>query len=209
LRVETFNVGPLDNNNYVLVDESTGEAALVDPSFESRPAWDAIQRAGWKITWLLNTHAHIDHVVENAFFAEQTGAPLALHDADLPLLHAMEAQARWMGVPAPAVIQPAYSFTDGEEIAIGGERIRVAHTPGHSPGSVSLIGDGFVLGGDVLFAGSIGRTDLPGGNLDTLIDTIRTRLYALPDDTRVYPGHGPATTIGHERRTNPFVKQES
>lgn len=209
MRVETFNVGPLDNNTYVLVDESTGEAALVDPSFESRPVWDAIQRAGWKITWLLNTHAHIDHVVENAFFAEQTGAPLALHDADLPLLHAMEAQARWMGVPAPVVIQPAYSFTDGEEIAIGGERIRVAHTPGHSPGSVSLIGDGFVLGGDVLFAGSIGRTDLPGGNLDTLIDTIRIRLYALPDDTRVYAGHGPATTIGHERRTNPFVKQES
>jgi glyoxylase-like metal-dependent hydrolase (beta-lactamase superfamily II) len=205
LRIETYNVGPLDNNTYVLVDESTGEAALVDPSFESRPVWDAIQRAGWKITWLLNTHAHIDHVVENAFFAELTSAPLALHDADLPLLNAMGSQARWMGVPPPAVIQPAYSFTDGEEIAIGRERIRVVHTPGHSPGSVSLVGEGFVVAGDVLFAGSIGRTDLPGGNLDTLLNAIRTRLYVLPDNTRVYPGHGAATTIGRERSSNPFV----
>jgi hydroxyacylglutathione hydrolase len=205
VRIERYNVGPLDNNTYVLVDESTGEAALVDPSFDSRPVWDSIQRAEWKITWLLNTHAHIDHVVENAYFAELTGAPLALHDADLPLLNGMDAQARWMGILAPTVIQPTYSLTDGEEIAIGTERIRVAHTPGHSPGSVSLIGDGFVVLGDVLFAGSIGRTDLPGGNLDTLRNSIRSRLYVLPDDTRVYPGHGAATTIGRERRTNPFV----
>ena len=205
MRIETYNVGPLDNNTYVLVDKSTGEAALVDPSFDSRTVWTSIHRAGWKITWLLNTHAHIDHVVENAYFADLTGAPLALHDADLPLLNGMEAQARWMGIPAPAVIQPTYSFTDGEEIEIGSERIRVVHTPGHSPGSVSLIGDGFVIAGDVLFAGSIGRTDLPGGSLHTLLKAIRTRLFVLPDDTRVYPGHGAATTIGRERRSNPFV----
>jgi len=204
--VETFNVGPLDNNTYLLVDEATGEAALVDPSFDSRPIWDVIQQRGLKVTSLLNTHAHIDHVVENAYFQEMTGAPLALHDADLPLLHAMEQQALWMGIEAPQVVEPSRSLTDGDVISIGGGSVRVAHTPGHSRGSVSFIGEGFVISGDALFAGSIGRTDLPGGDLTTLLDAIRSRLFMLDADTIVYPGHGRSTTIGEERRTNPYVR---
>lgn len=206
MRVEAFKVGPLDNNTYLLVDESTRSAALVDPSFESRSVWNVIERNAWTVTWLLNTHAHIDHVVENAYFAAKTGAPIALHDADLPLLDAMEVQARWMGLPAPPVVKPAHSFTDGEMINIGRERLEIVCTPGHSPGSVSFVGEGFVVSGDALFAGSIGRTDLPGGDLATLLDAIRTRLFALSDDTIVYPGHGPSTTIGQERRSNPFLK---
>jgi glyoxylase-like metal-dependent hydrolase (beta-lactamase superfamily II) len=205
MRVITYNVGPLDNNTYVLVDESTQEAALVDPSFDSRPIWGDIERAGWKITLLLNTHAHIDHVVENAHFAELTGAPIAMHDDDLPLLEAMDAQARWMGMEPPKVVAATRSLLDGEDIAIGESRLRVAHTPGHSPGSVSFIGDGFVIAGDVLFAGSIGRTDLPGGSLATLLESIHTRLYTLDDGVIVHPGHGGSTTIGQERQFNPHT----
>jgi len=206
MRVVTFNVGPLDNNTYLVVDEVTGEAALVDPSFESRSIWDAVQREGWKITRLLNTHAHIDHVVENAFFAEISGASIAMHDADLPLLQAMDAQARWMGIAAPPVVAPTHSLADEEEITVGAGTLRVIHTPGHSPGSVSLVGDGFVIAGDVLFAGSIGRTDLPGGNLPILMRSISDRLFALADDIIVCPGHGPSTTIGQERRANPYIR---
>ncbi len=205
MHVERFNVGPLDNNTYLLIDEAACEAALVDPSFDSRPIWETIQDNGVKVAWLLNTHAHIDHVVENAFFVEKTQALAALHPADLPLLHAMETQAAWMGMEPPRIVEPGHLFEDGEEIRIGRHTVRIAHTPGHSPGSVSLIGDGFVISGDALFSGSIGRTDLPGGSLDQLLEAIRTRLLTLPDETIVYPGHGATTTIGRERSANPFL----
>ena len=207
MRVERFNVGPLDNNTYLLVDEDSGDTALIDPSFDSRPVWNEIQSNGWKVTWLLNTHAHIDHVVENVYFAEKTHAPVAMHPLDLPLLHAMNMQAKWMDCPPPPVMEPTRLLADNEEIQIGVQTVKVILTPGHSPGSVSFVGDGFVICGDALFAGSIGRTDLPGGNHDQLITAIKTRLLTLPDDTIVYPGHGDTSTIGIEKRTNPYVQE--
>jgi len=206
MRILRFNVGPLDNNTYLMVDESTREAAIVDPSFDSAGVWDRVEQDGLTLVRVLNTHAHIDHVVENALFVERSGAPLALHPADLPLLHAMSEQAAWMGVPPPRPAEPTHALCHGESIRIGGEAVTVAHTPGHSPGSVSFVGDGFVLSGDALFAGSIGRTDLPGGDLTQLLRSIHGRLLTLPDATIVYPGHGHETTIGRERRSNLFLQ---
>jgi len=205
LRVLHFSVGPLDNNTYLVADEAAAEAVVVDPSFGSRPVLDAVRDRGWRIAAIVNTHCHLDHVVENRWFVEQTGAPLVLHAGELPLMERLDAQAAWMGVPVPDATAPGRLVEDGESLAVGAGALRVVLTPGHSPGRISLLGPGFVIVGDVLFAGSIGRTDLPGGSLEQLLDSIRRRLLVLPDETIVYPGHGPETTIGRERRSNPFL----
>lgn len=205
LKVIRFSVGPLDNNTYLVADETTGEAAIVDPSFNSRQIWEEAQARGLRIVWVLNTHAHIDHVAENAFFIERSGAPLAIHPAELPLLRALPQQALWMGVEPPAYAEPDQLLTDGESIPLGESSLKTLLTPGHSPGGVSFLGDGFVIVGDALFAGSIGRTDLPGGDHAQLIGSIRARLLTLPDSVVVYPGHGPQTTIGAERLSNPLL----
>lgn len=205
MEVMRWNLGPLDNNTYLLLDEATGEAAIVDPTFDSRPIWDKASQEGWRITLVLNTHAHLDHVVENAFFCERSGAPLALHRDDASLLEALPMQAAWMGSSSPAPWAPTRWLEPGEVIEIGQSRIRVVFTPGHSPGSVSFVGDTFAIVGDVLFNGSIGRTDLPGGDPVQLMASIEAELLTLPDSTRVYPGHGPETTIGRERSGNPFL----
>lgn len=205
LKVMRFLLGPLDNNTYIVVDEPTGEAAIVDPSFDSRPLWETIQRNGWSLKYVLNTHAHIDHVVENVYFVEQSGSPLAMHPDDLPLLQAMPTQAAWMGMEPPPVMEPTRLLADNDTVKVGGEKLAVVCTPGHSPGSVSFLGEGFAITGDALFVGSVGRTDLPGGNTERLLRAIRDRLLVLPDETIVYPGHGEKSTIGVERRTNPYL----
>lgn len=207
LRVIKYSGGPLDNNTYLIVDDETQQAAIVDPSFDTKRIWPEIGRMELTLTHVLCTHAHIDHVVENAYFVEQSGAPLWLHPDDLGLLRAMPEQAAWMGMEPPAPCRPSSLFSDNQEIAIGNGTIKVVHTPGHSPGSVSLIGDGWVISGDALFAGSIGRTDLPGGSYNTLIQAIKTRLLTLSDNTVVHPGHGQDTTIGAERRVNMYLQE--
>lgn len=205
LRVHKYRLGPLDNNTYIVVDDESAEAAIVDPSFDSETLWPEFEKCGWKLRWVLNTHAHIDHVVENAFYVAKSRAPLALHPDDLPLLKALPNQAAWMGMECPTQVDPTYMLKDSAEIFVGSGKLSVVCTPGHSAGSVSFIGEGFAIVGDALFAGSIGRTDLPGGSQEQLLEAIKTRLLVLPDDTVVYPGHGPETTIGNERRTNPFL----
>jgi hydroxyacylglutathione hydrolase len=205
MRVLRYNLGPLDNNTYLLADPSAGAAAVVDPSFESRSILEDIRKAGWHVLYVLNTHAHIDHVIENAYFCRETGASLAVHPADHPLLVAMAQQALWLGIDPPEVVQPALDLADGDTIALGDSVLRVVHTPGHSPGHVCFLGDEFAIVGDVLFQGSIGRTDLPGGNFEQLLASIKRELLILPDQTVVYPGHGEPTTIGAERRANPFL----
>ena len=206
LKIEIYNLGPLENNTFLLIDEATNQAAIVDPTFDSQGIWEDIRSQGLNLVWVLNTHAHIDHVYENAYFVEKSGARLALHPDDFPLLNALQRQADWMGMPAPTPSLPTYRFTDGETIDIGNETIQIIQTPGHSPGSVSLLGDGWVISGDALFAGSIGRTDLPGGDTDTLLNAIKSRLLVLPDTTIVYPGHGPSTSIGIEKDSNPYIR---
>lgn len=202
-----FRLGPLDNNTYLIVDESTGDAAIVDPSFQSETLLPQIRANHWNLRYILNTHAHFDHVVGNAFYATRTDARIALHPADLELYHALPDQAHLFGFEIPPAPEPQILLTDGQILQLGHTPIRVMHTPGHSPGGVTFLVANQALVGDCLFAGSIGRTDLPGGAWHTLRHTLHTRLLALPDDTPVLPGHGPTTTIGTERRHNPYLQE--
>ena len=205
--LETFAVGPLQCNCTLLGDEDAAEAIVVDPGDEVSRIYRRISDLGLKVKQILVTHAHIDHVGGALKLKQLTGAPILLNENDLPLLKMMEAQAAWVGVPTPEVAAPDASLEDGMEVGLDRFPAWVLHTPGHTQGSVCLHFEPLkmVIAGDTLFAGSIGRTDLPGGNPRQIIESIASRLLALPDDTRVLPGHGPATTIGAERNSNPFL----
>ncbi|MEK7366613.1 MAG: MBL fold metallo-hydrolase [candidate division NC10 bacterium] len=205
MKVHAFTVGPLQSNSYLLADEVTREAALFDPGMESEPVADVLARERLTVTAIINTHGHFDHVFGNAYFKAKTGAPLLMHRADLDLVKRLEEQSLYFGFRATPSPPPDRFLEEGDEVRVGGIRLRVLHTPGHSPGGICLVTDGTAFVGDTLFAGSIGRTDLPGGSAETLLTSIREKLLTLPDDTVIYPGHGPATTIGHERRHNPFL----
>jgi hydroxyacylglutathione hydrolase len=205
--METFPVGPLQCNCTLLGDEEAGEAIVIDPGDEVSRIYRRLEDLGLKLKQILVTHAHIDHVGGALQLKRLTGAPILLNENDLPLLKMMEAQAAWVGVPTPEVTAPDASLTDGLMVGLDRYPARVLHTPGHTQGSVCLHFEPLrmVIAGDTLFAGSIGRTDLPGGNPRQIIESIESRLMALPDATRVLPGHGPATTIGTERNSNPFL----
>lgn len=198
----------MDNNTYVIVDEATREAAVVDPSFDSESLWPDIEADGLTIRYVLNTHAHFDHVIGNAFFVARTQAPLALHRADLELLHALPEQGKMFGFAIEPSPEPTLFLEDEQVLTLGETPILVLTTPGHSPGGVTFLIEDAAIVGDCLFARSIGRTDLPGGSLQTLMHSIRTRLLPLPDETKVLPGHGPLTTIGKEKRVNPYLQGE-
>jgi len=203
--IKRYSLGPMDNNTYLIVDEATHEAALVDPSFGSDQLLPEIMGDGLMLRYILNTHAHFDHIVGNAYYAAKTGAPIALHRADLSLLRALPEQGRRFNVDLEPSPDPTIFLEEGKTLMLGETPIRVLFTPGHAPGHVTfLVGDSALVG-DVLFRGSIGRTDLPGASLETLMHSIRTRLLTLPDTTEALPGHGEPTTIGHERRTNPYL----
>jgi glyoxylase-like metal-dependent hydrolase (beta-lactamase superfamily II) len=199
--------GQFVENCYLVLDERTGECAVVDPGEEADLILDRLAATGAKAVAIWLTHAHVDHVLGVPRVATATGAPVFLHPADRPLYDAVPEQAAWFGLAAPPLPPPDRSFTHGEMVRVGGLEFAVRHTPGHSPGSVCLVGpaEGVVFGGDVLFAGSIGRTDLPGGDFESLIASIERELLSLPDPTIVYTGHGPETTVGRERRSNPFL----
>lgn len=202
-----FTLGQLQCNASLLGDEETREALVIDPGEDPRTLIDAIEEGDWRVKEILFTHAHIDHVAGAAEVQRRTGAPVAMHAADLGLYDSLPEQATWIGMPTPERVDIAHWLEEGEEIECGSLRLKVLFTPGHAPGHVSfyLAEQGMILSADVLFRASIGRTDLPGGNHPRLIESIRTKLLTLPDETRVIAGHGPATTIGLERRTNPFL----
>ncbi len=204
--IRTLLVGLIQTNCYLIGDEATREGAVIDPGGAPDPILAAIKAEGLTIRYILNTHAHFDHIVANEPLLAATGALLALHPADAGLL-ATGGGGRWFGllsIPSP---NPNVKLEDGQELTVGGLRLKVLHTPGHSPGHVAfyLPEQGVLFSGDALFHNGIGRTDLPGGDYATLIASIRRKLLILPDETIVYPGHGPATTIGAERRRNPFL----
>lgn len=206
--LETFPVGPLQCNCTLLGDEATGEVIVIDPGDEVGRIHQRISNLGLKVKQILVTHAHIDHVGGALRLKRLTGAPILLNENDLPLLQMMAQQAAWLGVPPPETAPPDESLTDGMRVGLPAYPAQVLHTPGHTQGSVCLhfLPLKMVIAGDTLFAQSIGRTDLPGGNYGQIIDSIHTRLLTLPDETRVIPGHGHATTIGDERRANPFLR---
>lgn len=196
--------GQFIQNCYLLV-ASGGDAVLVDPGEDWETFLARLREREARLSAIWLTHAHIDHILGVAGVHQATGAPVWLHPADLPLYRNLPQQGLWFGFRSGPPPEPQHELTHGQRLPLGDASFEVRHTPGHSPGHVCFVGAGVVLAGDALFAGSIGRTDLPGGDYDTLIRSIRTQLLTLPDDTRVLSGHGPETRIGIERHSNPFL----
>jgi hydroxyacylglutathione hydrolase len=209
MHVTQLVVGPLQVNCYIVEDEKTKEAVIIDPGDDAPAILEAIAERGLTVRSIVNTHGHFDHVGANRQVKEATGAELLIHEADDALLGATTEQARVFGMTAPSSPKADRHVTQGDVVTAGGVSLRVLHTPGHSAGGICLAGDGVVFTGDSLFAGSIGRTDLFGGDLMTLITSIRESLMTLPDETVVLSGHGPRSTIGEERSENPFLNPQS
>ncbi len=210
LVVRNAVVGPFAANTWLAACDRTGEALLVDPGGELARVLGLVQPQGFRIVRIFCTHGHIDHVAGAAEARAATGAPLALHAADAPWLEALPRQAEMFGFEAAAPPVVDIRHADGDAIQVGEHEARVIHTPGHSAGSCALHfpADEVVFTGDTLFAGSVGRTDLPGGDFDALSRSIRERLFTLGDGVRFFPGHGPGGTLGEERRANPFVGEQ-
>lgn len=209
LTAHTLHLGPLDNNSYLLVDEATREAAVMDVGFEPEAMLAKIRAEGVRVTSLLLTHAHYDHAAGMLAIQREHPAPCWMHPGDRPLLDVLARQGEAFGFPAADPPGDLRDLADGQVLTVGESLLEVIHTPGHSPGGVCFLHAPDVWVGDTLFAGSIGRTDLPGGDFEQLAESIRTRLFPRGDSLRCHCGHGPATTIGIERRSNPFVGEEA
>lgn len=210
IQIQPFTFNPFQENTYILWDE-TRECIIIDPgcsnSFEQDELSGFIRSQQLKPVKLVNTHCHIDHVMGNRFVAEKFNLNLYIHKDDLFLLQNVENVGKMYGVPVVSSPEPAHFLDETQQLTFGNSSLQIFHTPGHSPGSISFFDkEGkMLIVGDVLFNGSIGRTDLPGGHYETLINSIVTKLLPLGDEVKVYSGHGPVTTIGKEKRTNPFL----
>ena len=205
LEVVTLPNGQLAENCYLIADRSTCEAVIIDPGEESAMFLAELDTRGWALRAIWVTHAHVDHIMGVGAVQRATGAPIHLHPLDRPLYDALPQFGAWMGMQLDPAPPPDVELRPGTQVRIGRHTFDVRFTPGHSPGSVSFVGHGMVFGGDVLFNGSVGRTDLPGGDFPTLMTTLQSQFLSLPDSTVVHSGHGPDTTIGVERLTNPFL----
>lgn len=207
--LEKLTVGTFQENCYILGDEASGSGVLVDPGDEAVRIALAVEKTGLEIEKILLTHAHIDHVGAVTALVEEYGCPVLAHRESEPMLEQLPTQALMMGLRFGKVPKLDGYIEDEEEIEVGGLRLRALYTPGHAPGHLAfyLQSEGVLLSGDALFAGSVGRTDLPGGDAGLLMRSIKERLLVLPDETAVHPGHGPQTTIGNERAYNPFLQQ--
>jgi len=200
-----LTVGPFQSNCYLLGPTATGRTIVIDPGDESDRIVAAVHEGGGDVAAILLTHGHLDHVGAVAHIVREFGAPVYLHPADRPLYDRAAEQGRQFGLWIEPPPPPEEAFEHGQTLVIDDLSFAVAHTPGHSPGGVTLLGGPGAFVGDSVFAGSIGRTDLPGGDTDTLLDTIVTRILSLPPGTRLFPGHGPETTVAVEAATNPFL----
>lgn len=205
LRNRTLQLGPLENNTYLLTCPATLETAVLDVGFEPEAVIETVRREKLRVRWLLGTHAHYDHAAGMLAVQQAVGGEYALHPLERPLLEALAVQGSMFGFPPARAPEIAHDLVDREAIRIGQELLEVVFTPGHSPGHCAFVQGRIAWVGDVLFAGSVGRTDLPGGDFPTLVRSIHERLFPLGDDVTCLTGHGPATTIGQERVHNPFV----
>jgi glyoxylase-like metal-dependent hydrolase (beta-lactamase superfamily II) len=206
LEVVAIPVGPFVMNCTLLLDRDTGEGIVLDPGDEPERVLPVVRRKGTKVVALVATHGHLDHVGRAAEFARALDAPLFCHRGDLFLVERLAEQAALFGLERPETPRVDRFLEDRDVLECGKVRFEVLHVPGHSPGSIALLGEGRLFSGDVLFSGSVGRTDLWGGDFERLERSIRERFYGAGDDVVVHPGHGSTTTIGTERRTNPFVR---
>ena len=204
---EILPVGPLQCNCSVIGDEGTCDAVVIDPGDDIDEVLALVRKHGLQVKQIVITHAHIDHVGGAMKLRSATGAPILLNQNDYALLKMLDAQAAWIGVPPPGSVQIDQSLDQSDTVKTGGLTAEVLHTPGHTEGSICLYypAQKKLIAGDTLFAGSIGRTDLPGGSFDKIIHSLHEKVLALPDETVVLPGHGPETTIGAERESNPFL----
>jgi glyoxylase-like metal-dependent hydrolase (beta-lactamase superfamily II) len=206
LIVKQLPVGPIQTNCYIAGCETSKEGVVIDPGDEGERILAEVEALGLTIKYVLNTHAHFDHIMANKAVVEATGVPLALHPLDVPLLR-QNGGAMFFGIEAPPSPEPDLPLAEGDKITFGEHTFEVLFTPGHTPGHVCFYEAeaGVIFDGDVLFAGGIGRTDLPGGDYETLMSSINEKLMILPDETVVCSGHGPVTTIGQERANNPWL----
>ncbi len=205
LVVHQMSVGPLQVNCFIVYCDKTKQAMVIDPGEEASRILHFVERHGLHVSKVVNTHCHFDHIGANQQVVEATGAELMLHKDDLPLLQNARNHAQVYGLQVAPSPQPDKLLGQGDTFQLGELTFQVFHVPGHSPGGICLLSEGHLFVGDVLFSGSIGRTDLPGGDYDSLVEGVRERLFSLDDETVVHPGHGPDTTIGRERQMNPFV----
>jgi hydroxyacylglutathione hydrolase len=205
LEVVAIPNGQFAENCYLVADRRTREAVIIDPGEESEKFLAELKERGWKLQAIWLTHAHIDHIMGVGAVHRATEAPIHLHPLDRPLYDSLPKYGAWVGIEVEPAPPPHLELTAGEVLRVGSLEFTVRFTPGHSPGSVSFLGQGLIFGGDVLFNGSVGRTDLPGGDTATLMATIQSEFLSLPDSTVLHSGHGLDTTIGIERLTNPFL----
>jgi len=205
LLVHQLSVGPLQVNCFVVACQRTREAMVIDPGEDGPRILQLAESNGYQVKKIVNTHGHFDHIGANQPVKEATGAVLMMHEADLPLLQNARNHAQAYGLTVSPSPDPDKFLNEGDVFSVGEQSFSIFHVPGHSPGSICLLSDGHLFVGDVLFAGSVGRTDLPGGDFDALIEGVREKLFRLPAETIVHPGHGPDTTIGREKQMNPFV----
>ena len=207
--IKQLTVGPIMANCFILGCEDTLQAAVIDPGDEADRILQVLAGDKLTVTQIINTHGHFDHVSANKPMKGATGAPISIHPLDAPMLTTLSRSAAAWGLSAEDSPEPDKTIEDGDTISVGNLAIKVLHTPGHTPGGVSLLVAEAVFVGDTLFQGSIGRTDFPGGDFETLRDSIHNKLFTLDEKTTVYPGHNQPTTIGHEKRSNPFVGENA
>lgn len=204
LRVYMMEVGPLAVNAYLVEHTGTRKAVVIDPGGDGEAIFGEIARLGLTVTKILLTHGHFDHVGAVSLLREKTRAPVHLHPADLSRMTGASRQGMLFGLSVPDPPAPDVLCEEGDVVRLEEQEFLVVHTPGHTPGCVSFLVGKMAFVGDLIFAGSIGRTDLPGGNHEQLIESVRKKIFPLPDDTVLFPGHGPATTVGEEKQSNPF-----
>ncbi len=205
MKYETLVVGALETNCYLVYCPETLECAIVDPGAEAGEIFRLITGKKLKPVVILNTHGHVDHVGANRDMKERFNVPLCIHSADRPMLEQLQQSELAIFLEAKDSPSPDWFLKEGGKIKVGKSSLKVIHTPGHSPGSVSFLGDGFLLSGDTLFSGGVGRTDFPGGSWKELEKSIKEKILTMPDETIILPGHGPSTTVGQEKSSNPFI----
>ena len=205
MKIDVVAVGGYQANCYLVYDPAAGEAILVDPGSDADKIIQMITQAGVKVGAIVNTHGHVDHIGANDGVSNYANVGVAIHQADAAMLANPSLNLSMFTGEETSQAGPRRLLQDGDEIAVVGVQLKVLHTPGHTPGGICLLGDGFVLTGDTLFNSSVGRSDFPGGSHQQLIASIKAKLMTLPEDTIVYPGHGPSSTIGYESQHNPFL----